>query len=193
MPTQINEAAHRYRYTSLAEDLLRFQDLQHMPMGLSLNMLNDGDGVETTRRAHSVQWHQKCRLKVNKKMFDQQSLADVTTGQQTKTHNVHTRSAHSHTKSKEPTCFFCDEPAGSAGLHAASTYKIDKNIRMHAQELEDTDLLTKLPTGDMIALGSINCLGYPCNRARQAAHEDDGGDDDRLHGIAGGIHGGHSQ
>ena len=42
-----------------------------MPMGLNLNRLNDSDGVEATLRAHSAQWHKKCRLKVNKKMFDQ--------------------------------------------------------------------------------------------------------------------------
>ena len=71
-------------------------------------------------------------------------------------------------------------------------YMQHQQVRMHAQELEDTDLLTKLLAG-MIAMGSINCLGYLYNIARQAAHEDDGGDDDRLHDIAGSIHGGHAQ
>ena len=48
-------------------------------------------------------------------------------------------------------------------------------------------MLAKLAAGDMIAIRAkyhINCLGSLYNRARQTAHEDDGGDDDRLHGIA---------
>ena len=42
-------------YTSLAEDLLRFQTLQHMPMNLDLDQLDDGNGIEATLQAHKVQ------------------------------------------------------------------------------------------------------------------------------------------
>ena len=37
-------------YASLAEDLLRFKNLQHMPMNLQVERLDDGDGVEATLR-----------------------------------------------------------------------------------------------------------------------------------------------
>ena len=65
---------------------------------------------------------------------------------------VQTRSSHSIVDLKEATCFFCDEPAGSAGLHNASTYDIDKKVCQCAFELEDTALLAKLAPGDIIAL-----------------------------------------
>ena len=63
-------------YASLTEDHLQFKGLRHMPMELNVNRLDDGDGVEATLRTHSAQWHKKCRLKFNKKMFDQQSRAE---------------------------------------------------------------------------------------------------------------------
>ena len=62
---------------------------------------------------------------------------------------VQTRSSQSIVDLKEATC---DEPAGSADLHNASTYDIDKKVRQCVLELEDTALLAKLAPGDMIAL-----------------------------------------
>ena len=97
---------------------------------------------------------------------------------------MQTRSAHSYPQSTELTCFFCNEPAGSAGLH---TYNIDANVRRCAVEVEDTALLAKLAAGDMIAIDAMyhhNCLCSLYNRARQAAPKDDDGDDSCLHGIA---------
>ena len=68
-------------YASLAEDLLRFHTLQHMPMDLHLERLDDGNGIESTLKAHGAEWHKKCRLKFNKKAFDKQSRGELTTGQ----------------------------------------------------------------------------------------------------------------
>lgn len=176
-------------YASLAEDLLRFQDLQHMPMNLQVERLDDGNGVEATLRAHSAQWHKKCHLKVNKKMFAQQSRTESSAERQISTSSaVHTRSAYKHPKFAEPTCFFCDQPAGSEGLHEAATQQLDKKVRQCAYDLEDTALLAKLAAGDMIAIEAKyhnKCLCAVYNRARQAsAMEGDDGEEDRLHGIA---------
>ncbi len=60
-------------HASLAEDLLRFQDLQHMPKNYQVERLDDGDGVEATFRTHRAQLHTKYRLQFSKKIFDQQS------------------------------------------------------------------------------------------------------------------------
>ena len=77
-------------YASLAEDLLRFQTLQHMPMDINLERLDDGDGIESTLKVHRAQWHKKCRLRFNKKAFDEQSRGDLTTRQQHSASPVHT-------------------------------------------------------------------------------------------------------
>ena len=68
---------------------------------------------------------------------------------------MQTRLAHSHPQSIEPTCLICNEPAGSAGVHPASTY-IDTNVRRCAIEVEDSALLAKLAAGEMIAIEAIN-------------------------------------
>jgi hypothetical protein len=155
---------------TLAEDLLQFQDLQHMSMDLQVERLDDGEGVEATLRVHSAQWHKKCRLRFNKKMFDQQSQTESTTCEQTgSSPAVHTQSAHRHLKTTEPLCFFCDHPAGSAGLHEAATKNLDKKVRKCACDLEDTALLAKLAAGDMIATEAKyhnKCLCALYNRAR---------------------------
>ena len=57
-------------YVSLAEDLARFRTLQHMPMDLNLERLNDEDGIESTLRRHKAGWHKSCRLKFNKRAYD---------------------------------------------------------------------------------------------------------------------------
>ncbi|XP_072178978.1 uncharacterized protein [Diadema setosum] len=176
-------------YASLTEDLIQFKGLRHMPMDLNLNRLDDGDGVEATLMRHSAQWHKKCRLKFNKKMFLQQSKAESASKQQscTSTPTVRTRSAAAQMilQSTEPICFFCSKPAGNAGLHHAATTEIDKNVRKCAIELGDAELLAKLSAGDMVAIEAKyhrNCLRALYNKVRPAAPKDE--DADRLHGIA---------
>ena len=57
-------------YVSLAEDLTRFHILQHIPMDLKLERLNDHDGIESTLLRHKAGWHKSCRLKFNKRAYD---------------------------------------------------------------------------------------------------------------------------
>ena len=49
-------------------------------------------------------------------------------------------------------CIFCDNPAGSVGLHKPSTFEVDFKVRTFATELSDTKLLVKLACGDMVAI-----------------------------------------
>ena len=152
----------------------------------NLDRLDDGNGIEVTLKAHKAGWHKMCRLWFNKKAFDEQSRRELATEEQQSASTMQTRSAHSYPQSTELTCFFCNEPAGSAGLH---TYNIDANVRRCAVEVEDTALLAKLAAGDMIVIDAMyhhNCLFSLYNRAiaRQAAPKDDDGGDSCLHGIA---------
>ena len=68
------------------------------------------------------------------------------------THKLYTRSSHSKVDFSEATCFLFDKLAGSAFLHECSTYDIDMRVQRCAMELEDTALMAKLLSGDMIAL-----------------------------------------
>lgn len=80
-------------YVSLAEDLVRFRALQHIPMDLNLERLDDGDGIESTLRRHNAGWHKTCRIKFIKRAYDvlRQKL---NTEQHENTSSVHTQSAH---------------------------------------------------------------------------------------------------
>src|SRR5207244_4765802 len=174
-------------YQSLADDPLRFQALQHVPMNLNLERLDDGNGIASTLMANRAGWHKKCRLKYNKKAFEEQSRGELSAEQQQSSSAVKTRSVHSHPQYTEPICFFCNEPAGLTVLHEVSTYNIDTNVRRCALELEDTALLAKLAAGDMIAIEAKyhqNCLRSLYNKARQSATNDCDEDESRLHGIA---------
>ena len=71
-------------------------------------------------------------------------------------------------------CCFCGEPSNSSGLHEAATFQVDKRVGTCAELLEDTELLAKLSTGDMVALDAkyhTKCLVKLYNRARKVKAE----------------------
>ena len=175
-------------YVTLAENLLQFQELGHMPMHLDLGRLDSGGGLEATLVANSAKWHKTCRLKFNQTKLErmkQKTLLDTQSGAGTST--IHTRSSASLPSSDKSLCFFCNQPAGSTVLHEASTYQLDQNVRECALQLKDTELLAKLAPGDMIALEAkyhLNCLAMLYKRAQQAMPKEEDADEARLHGIA---------
>ncbi|KAG0705544.1 hypothetical protein GWK47_024480 [Chionoecetes opilio] len=159
-------------------------------MELNVTGLDEGDGVEATLRTHSAQWHKKCRLKFNKKIFDQQSRAEQNQFQDSNLVPVLNRA---HTISSCPQAstvnraylFFCNKPAGTADLHEAATKEIDKNFGDVPLNWGTLNLLAKLSAGDMIAIEAKyhrNCLRALYNKIRPAAQGR--GNADRLHGIA---------
>ena len=101
---------------------------------------------------------------------------------------MQTRSTNETVDLKDAICIFCDQPAGSEGLHNASTYKIDKRVRQHLLDLQDTVLLAKLAAADMIAIEAKyhkSCLTALYNRARAVASSTSGNDQcNNLHSCS---------
>ena len=67
-------------------------------------------------------------------------------------------------------CFFCETPAAEGDLREAYTTDIDFRVRSAAHKLGDFDLISKLNTCDMLALGAkyhSNCLAALYNQARE--------------------------
>ena len=82
-------------------------------------------------------------------------------------------------------CFFCGEASGNSGMHEAATFEIDKQVLACAVQLEDSELLAKLSTGDMVALEAkyhSKCLVGLYNRARMIKSE--GGNIDKPNEIS---------
>ena len=64
-------------------------------------------------------------------------------------------------------CLFCDDVSGK--LHKAATHDLDSRVRSTAEQLGDSKLLTKLATGDMVAIDAVHhlhCLNSYYNQSR---------------------------
>ena len=55
------------------------------------------------------------------------------------------------TKAKPRLCFFCDEPPGLKGVHAAWTLGVHHKVHYVAIHINDTNVLRKLANTDMVA------------------------------------------
>ncbi len=100
-------------YTSLARDLLKFQELgQQIPAELDLDTLNDGNSTEAAAGQQATV-AQDLSIKILSNIMLQQWRKLSEKLQQSDASEADTRSAHSHVESKEPVCFFCNKPGGS--------------------------------------------------------------------------------
>ena len=180
-------------YKSLAEHLLLFSELGITPFAISLEQLNDGSGIENTLLNNKASWQKSCRDKVNstklkraQKRRDQEE--DATSHIPVKTRRT-SLAAENKLVETEDKCFFCNDVAGTGGLHNASTFEIDRSVRESAMKLKDTDLLAKLASGDMVAIEAkyhAKCLASLYNRVRklQTGSPDENSNDTSTHGIA---------
>ena len=169
-PARSSKAPVGSGYKSLAEHLIQFQMHGCMPLDLDIKRLDDGDGIEATMMNHHACWHKACRVKFSQTKLER--LERRLAGEKNKESlPMQTRSSHESVESvelNEDRHFFCDEPAGSACLHNASTYDIDRKVHRCALELEDTSLLAKLAPGDTIALEAkyhgrcLRCQNHAC-------------------------------
>ena len=145
-------------------------------MAIDVRRIDDGDRFEATMMRHQASWHKICRLKFNQTKLDRLNVKLL---QEKDLQGMQTRFTHETVDLKDAICIFCDQPAGSEGLHNVSTYEIDKRVRQHALDLQDTVLLTKLAAGDMIAIEAKyhkSWLTVLYNRARAVASNTSGND-----------------
>ena len=112
-------------YKSLAEHLIQFQSLGHMPMGIDINRLDNEDGIEATLMRHQACWHKTCRLKFNQMKLDRLNKKVVLEEDPL---SMQTCSSQSKVELKDAICLFWDKSAGSEGLHNTSTHDIDKKV-----------------------------------------------------------------
>ena len=180
-----NQASVGSGYKTLAEQLVKFSELGHMPINVDIKQLDEGDGIEATMMRNHAGWHKICRIKFNQTKLDR---LQKRTKEKTSSSVVHTRSSHDCIDLKDDKCYLCEGLAGTEGLHNASTYDVDAKVRRCAIVLEDTALLAKLEPGDMIALEAKyhrRCLVNLYNRARALEPTiSDRSCDAHLHGIA---------
>ena len=176
-------------YKSLATNLSEFRILGCLPLDIDLERLDNGSGIEATFETNLAAWHKTCFS--NMKCYEKKTVKDAPCLSTVKDipcpSTLRTRNT-CDTKSVDPTCVFCEEPAGHTCLHEASTFDIDSRVRNCAHELQDTELLAKLAPGDMRAsepkyhAKCIVCLYNKVSRVDTRSDSDDA--DDHLQGIA---------
>ena len=176
-------------YETFAKNLKSFQELEQMPVPIDIEKLSIEDLRELFMN-HATKWHKKCRDKFNatklqrmKKKLSKDNTDKPVTVMKTTRCNQSAASSTSDNK-----CFFCELGKDTGDLRKASTFKVDERVRKCAHILEDTLLLGKLSSGDMIAQDAvyhINCLSTLYRKAEKAHLMDETDNTERqLHGIA---------
>ena len=170
-------------YRTLAQNIIRFSELDNMPIYIALPRLDDGKGMENTFLTHKARWHKSCNAKFNStklKRAEKRCSAE----QEGPSCKRFMRSA-SHSDSPTPieNCFFC-EGAGTKvnPLHSASTFGLDSRIRDCAVIVQDEALLAKLSAIE--AKYHSTCLVSLYNRARSVSTESVDKEPSSLEGIA---------
>ena len=173
-------------YVYVAQSLKYFQELGESPVPVPLFKLDDGSGFEETFRCHKASWHKSCRTKVSKTVLNRKRKTKTDSHPSpVKTRKLTDDLCSDETKHKI-VCFFCNGSPDTAGFHRALTLSLDYKVRMHAQRLNDRELLRKLSLKDMVAQDSYyhnKCLSafyrrVPANytpksdknKKRQCAH-----------------------
>ena len=191
-PSKSTRKDTRSGYKSLAESLIKFNKLGQLPF--QLERLDEGCGIEMAMVSNSAHYHQPCRLKYNNTKYvraEKKSRVIKADSDDVPVFPACKRSRRSQSTEdgvKKNVCFFCGEPPGNSGVHEAATFQIDKRVRACAVLLEDTELLAKLSTGDMVALEAkyhSKCLAGLYNRARTVKSDGEGIDEmNEFSGIA---------
>ena len=175
-------------YSSLAESLIRFNELGQLPIHLA--RLDEGNGIEMAMVANDAKYHQSCRLQYNKTKLQRVEKRAQTASSEDNTACKYMRSQITDNSIlQNDVCFFCGKSPGTSGLHEVATFQVDKRVKACAVLLEDTELLAKLSTADMVALEAkyhAKCLVSLYNRARKAIAEGQRGinETEALSGIA---------
>ena len=57
-------------YSTVATNLIRFNELQAMPMSIDIRRLNDGKSIEATMLEYLANWHKSSKAKFNKSKLE---------------------------------------------------------------------------------------------------------------------------
>jgi len=142
-------------YRTLCETVAAFIRLGQLPSDIvpHVQYWDEGDGIESTFMRHRASWHIKCKQKfVRVTKLGQLSAADTTDAANTDTEKELDDEqsmgikvphiAHSHGTQISPVFFFCNLPG--TDLRLVMKFAVSDRV-------QDSMLLAKLATGDMIA------------------------------------------
>ncbi|CAG9822112.1 unnamed protein product [Phaedon cochleariae] len=145
-------------YTTFLKNVEQFRSIDALPVELSFGINENAN----TFASHSASWHKSCHLK-----FNNSKLAKAIKRQQTGV--CQNPSPSKRVTLEVDCCLFCKKGKDEGLLHQVSTFDTDSNIRSMITELNDTQLLTRIIGGDLIAKEAkyhLACLVHLRNRYR---------------------------
>ena len=152
-------------YKSISEILIFFRDTQrsdddfldYYETFISEN--STADTVCNILQQNKAVWHKCCRLyfvsKYNK--LRSRNKEDIESGEPPLKKNKLTRSKlNTEHPVDADKCFICSQPQTSRNekLHSVMTQKVTNRITAYAKKLEDSALIAKLSSGDLVAQGA---------------------------------------
>ena len=172
-PSKSKNKSQSTGYEMLADNLQSLDELNPLPLTIKISRLDDGTGIEEMLKLHNAKWHKTCYVMYNKTKVNR-ARKKVVRGEHSSPLKDRFREAFScmsQSDEKLLTCFFCDTLADN-DFHKAATKQLDANVRKMATELNDTHLMVKLVSGDMVATDAVyhkQCLTVLFTRHRSSA------------------------
>lgn len=106
-------------YRTVAQNIIRFSDLDSMPVHIALSRLDEGGGIENVFLTRRARWHKSCNAKFNSTKL-KRAEKRCSTEQEGPSCKKFTRSAsHSDSPAPNANCFFSVK-----GLEQKSTCRI---------------------------------------------------------------------
>ena len=171
-------------YHSFARNIEEFQKIGAVPLHVSIEDLNDGQGIESTLSNRKALWHKSCRNafrnarleRARKRKLENKENEDTTEEEntfittETTCSPVKRRSSSLTSNKSRDQCFFCELGDSPQNLHLASTLEVDEKVKACASLVNDTKLIAKLGSRDMVATDAkyhLKCLVSLYNKARK--------------------------
>ena len=115
--------------------------------------------------SHCASWHKRCYLKFNKTKLERARKAE----KRSHSPDINERRLSKRQAFDPRKCVLCLKGVQEGVLHEVQMFQQDTNIRNMATELSDTEILSRISCGDMIASEAkyhLSCLTKHRNRYR---------------------------
>ena len=149
-------------YASFARNLEEFHEIGSVPGHLTVEELNQGQGIEHSLKERKSLWHKTCRNRFSNTNLERaKKRKHDRENEEENSKLLVTESTSSPVKARRSSlpgssfsshCFFCESSDIPANLHSASTLEVDRRVRECASLVNDNRLIGKLASGDMVAI-----------------------------------------
>ena len=143
-------------FTEFLQNIQGFIEIDKLPTSLKLDLdpsrnLDDNVGDLI---GNSAKWHKSCHLKFAASKLararEQIGRSNKDSGSSDRKSRRQSRSMQCPPSMQQQLCIFCDSSKGL--LHQCSTLNVDQELRTMATKMQDTNLLSRMSGGDLIAI-----------------------------------------